>query len=201
MLDATNPQDRRAFLKVATYFEASLVAVAYAIGWLGDVDPLADLRPGLAPLLWGLAGTLPLYGFFHLFYRFPQGGLKTIKRLLIERLGPFLDACRWWELLYLGLLAGFTEEILFRGVLQPLMESHWGWGMGLALSNVLFAMAHFVTPLYAVLAGLTGLYLGFSLDFGGERNLLTPICIHAFYDFLAFWAVACAYRADRGVVF
>jgi membrane protease YdiL (CAAX protease family) len=32
-------------------------------------------------------------------------------------------------------------------------------------------------------------YLGLSLDYGGERNLLTPIAIHALYDFVAFLAI------------
>jgi membrane protease YdiL (CAAX protease family) len=38
--------------------------------------------------------------------------------------------------------------------------------------------------------------LGLSLDYGGERNLLTPIIIHGFYDFLAFVALMRAYRAS-----
>ncbi len=201
MFDSSSPPNRKAFLKVATYFEASLVVVAYIIGWWGNVDPLANLHLQLDAWLWGMAGTVPLYLLFLLSYQLPLGRLYAIKRFLIDRLGPFLNACHWTELLYLGILAGFTEEILFRGLLQPLMESHWGWTAGLVGSNILFAMAHFITPLYALLAGLTGLYLGFSLDFGGERNLLIPVFIHALYDFLAFLAVAKTYRTERGVDF
>lgn len=201
MFDPSQPANRRTFLKVATYFESSLVLAAYFIGWLADVDPLADLRLQADVLLWGLAGTVPLYLLFLLSYHLPAGGLQAIKRFLIEHLGPFLDACHWTGLLYLALLAGVTEEILFRGLLQPLLESHWGWSVGLIASNILFALAHSITPLYALLAGLTGLYLGISLDFGGGRNLLTPIFIHALYDFLAFLAVARTYRAENGMVF
>ena len=91
--------------------------------------------------------------------------------------------------------------MLFRGLLQPLAESRWGWAGGIAASNLLFALAHCVTPLYALLAGLTGLYLGLALDFGGERSLLTPMSLHALYDFLAFMAVARSYRAEHGVAF
>jgi len=201
MLDPQHPLGRQAFLKTATYFEASLVLAAYALGWLEDLDPLADLRPGLASLLWGLAGTVPLYLLFVLSYRLPLGGLRAIKRFLIDRLGPILHACRWMDLLYLSVLAGFTEEVLFRGLLQPLAESRWGWAAGLASSNLLFALAHCITPLYALLAGLTGAYLGLALDFGGERNLLTPMVIHAVYDFLAFLAVARSYRDEHGMAF
>ncbi len=200
MFDSSRRANRSSFLKIATYFETGLVAVAYFIGWLGDVDPLADLHPEVSALLWALAGTIPLYLLFLLSYYMPVGKLHAIKRFLIDRLGPFLNACDGMDLLYLSLLAGITEEILFRGLLQPLLESHWGWAAGIIFSNVLFAMAHFITPLYALLAGLTGLYLGFSLDFGGERNLLTPIVIHALYDFLAFLAVARTYRGEHGWV-
>lgn len=193
--------DRRAFLKVATYFEGSLVLAAYLLGWLGGVDPLASLRFSMDSLAFGLAGTLPLCGVFALAYRLAWPGLKSIKSLLIERLGPLLDACHWTGLAYLAVLAGTTEEILFRGLLQPLLESHWGQAAGLLASNLLFALAHSITPLYALLAGLTGAYLGLSLDFGGERNLLTPITIHALYDFLAFVAVARIYRRGLDRVF
>jgi membrane protease YdiL (CAAX protease family) len=201
MFDPFQPVNRTTFLKVATYFQGGLVIAAYLIGWLADVDPLANLRLRPDALFWGLAGTIPLYLFFLLSYQMPFGQLHAIKRFLIDRMGPLLDACHWSGLLYLGLLAGFTEEVLFRGLLQPLMESNWGWAAGIVLSNVLFAFAHFITPLYALLAGLTGLYLGFALDFGGDRNLLTPIFIHALYDFLAFLAVARSYRVEHGMAF
>lgn len=201
MFDPSRPPDRRVFLKTATYFESGLVLAAYLAGWLAGVDPLADLRFDWAALGFGVAGTVPLSLLFLAAYRLPSDGLRTIRRLLVERLGPFLDACRWTDLLYLGLLAGVTEEILFRGLLQPLLESRWGWAAGLAGSNLLFALAHCATPLYALLAGLTGVYLGLSLDFGGERNLLTPVAIHALYDFLAFLAVARLYRAEHGRAF
>ena len=201
MFEPTQPINRTAFLKVATYFEGSLVLAAYLIGWMADVNPLANLRFQLDALFFGLAGTIPLYLFFLFSYHLPFGKLHIIKRLLIDRMGPMLAACHWSALLYLSLLAGFTEEILFRGLLQPLFESHWGWSVGIVLSNICFAMAHFITPLYAILAGLTGLYLGFAMDFGGERNLLNPIVIHAAYDFLAFLAVVQSYRAEHGVAF
>lgn len=201
MFEPSKPITRRAFLKVATFFEGSLVIIAYLIGWLTEVDPLANLSFNSNAWLWGLAGTVPLYLFFLFSYHLPFRSLYPIKRFLIERMGPLLNTCHWRELLYLGVLAGFTEEVLFRGLLQPLLESHWGWAAGIIVSNVFFAMAHFITPLYALLAGLTGLYLGFALDFGGERNLLTPILIHAIYDFLAFLAVARSYREEHGMAF
>jgi len=62
-------------------------------------------------------------------------------------------------------------------------------------SNLIFGMTHAVTPLYALLAAAVGVYLGLALDYGGDRNLLTPIIIHGLYDFLAFVALMRVYRA------
>jgi membrane protease YdiL (CAAX protease family) len=64
------------------------------------------------------------------------------------------------------------------------------------LSNIVFALVHWVSPLYGLLAGLSGVYLGLSLDAGNERILLTPILIHATYDFLAFVFIAQTYQHE-----
>ncbi|BBL73601.1 CPBP family intramembrane glutamic endopeptidase [Methylomagnum ishizawai] len=181
------------FLWLATGFEGGLIVLAYGLGWLAAIDPLSawSLDPG--GLLLGMLGTLPLYLLFALSYRFPIAGMREIKEFLVGKLGPILCRCHWTELLYLGFLAGVSEEILFRGFLQPWFEQDWGWIGGLVFSNMVFALVHWVTPLYGLLAGLTGAYLGWTLDFGGERNLAVPILIHAIYDFLAFLAVAQTY--------
>jgi membrane protease YdiL (CAAX protease family) len=192
---------RSDFLRIATLFEGGLVVVAYLLGWIGDIDPLADLNFNIAALTWGVAGTVPLYLLFLISYRLPIDELQSIKRLLIDKMGPLLDVCRWQDMIYLGLLAGVTEEVLFRGLLQPWIESAWGWEAGLIGSNILFAFAHWITPLYAILAGLTGLYLGIALDISGERNLGVPILIHALYDILAFMAVTRTYREKNGRFF
>lgn len=186
------------FLTLATWFEGGLILLAYALGWLLSVDPLAAWSFDPAALGLGLAGTLPLCLVFAATYRFPFAGMRDIKNFLVDKLGPLLGGCGAWELLYLGLLAGVSEEILFRGFLQPWLERDWGWLGGLVFSNMIFALVHWVTPLYALLAGLTGAYLGWAMDFGGERNLLIPTTIHALYDFLAFLAVAATYRRQQG---
>ena len=185
---------KRQFFWLATWFEGGLVLLAYGLGWLASMDPLESFVPDPLALAYGLLGTAPLYLFFALGYQFPVAGLREIKEFLVERLGPLLCQCRWWELLYLGCLAGVTEEILFRGFVQPWLERDWGWIGGLVFSNMIFALLHWVTPLYALLAGLTGAYLGLAMDAGESRNLAVPIVIHAVYDFLAFLAVAQLYR-------
>lgn len=190
-----------AFLRLATWFEGSLLLIACLLGWLTDIDPFRHLRFEFRSWAYALAGTAPLYAMFWLSARIRNPGLQEIQRFLLDKLGPFLAALNLGQTAYLALLAGVTEETLFRGVLQPWIEGHWGWVAGIVGSNLLFALAHAISPLYALLAGAVGVYLGVALDFGGERNLLTPTLIHAFYDFLAFLVVAKAYRAGRSRLF
>lgn len=182
------------FLLLATAFEGILLLAAFLLGWVLSIDPLDAWSPGLSATAWGVAGIAPLYAVFLLGYRHPHRGMRVIREFLIDRLGPLLAGCRVLDLLYLAMLAGVAEEFLFRGVLQPWLERDWGFLGGLIFSNLIFALAHWVTPLYGLLAGVTGAYLGLSLDVAGERNLAIPTIIHAGYDFLAFLAVARSYR-------
>ena len=177
MFDLTNRYD---FLGVAILFEGSLVAVAGALGWWFEIDPLAALVWEWRGVACGLAATLPMVALFLVGNRYPLGPLRKIKQFLIDALGPSLMACRWYDLLLIALVAGFGEEVLFRGVLHPLAGLFW--------SNVLFGLAHCVTPTYALLAGVLGGYLGWLLNFSG--NLLAPVVAHGTYDFLAFLIVA-----------
>ncbi len=189
--------NRKDALNIAFWFEGSLIGVAWLIGRFVDVNPFANLSLGGAALFWGIAGTFPLFFLFLLFYRYPLGPLEPIKNSLLDVLGPILSLCGWVELMILATVAGVSEEILFRGLLQPWLEGIAGLSGGLILSNVLFGLVHWITPMYALIAGLIGLYLGFMMDITGSRTLLTPIVIHALYDFLAFLIVAEAYRIQK----
>ena len=181
MLDLTNRYD---FLSMAVLFEGSLIGIASALGWWFKIDPLAQLAWDRQGPVWGLAATVPMIGLFLAANRFSVGPLRTIKHFLHEALGPSLVACRWYDLLLVALVAGIGEELLFRGVLQPLL--------GRVGSNILFGLLHFITPLYALLAGLIGGYLGWLLDH--SENILAPIITHGLYDFLAFLVVARDFR-------
>jgi hypothetical protein len=120
--------------------------------------------------------------------------IQRIRTLLLETIAPYLYRYHWTDLFILALIAGVSEEVLFRGVIQPWMESSWGLTAGLISSSILFGLVHAITPLYAVLATAVSIYLGLFLDYGGERNLLTPIVIHTVYDFLAFLTIMKTYK-------
>ncbi|MDD5578653.1 MAG: CPBP family intramembrane metalloprotease [Methylobacter sp.] len=189
-----NPDD---FFKKACYFEASLVLVALILGWLADINPFENIYFSETAITYGLIGTAPLFLLFLTLEHLPGESIEKIRKLLLETLGPGLHRYHWADLFILSAIAGISEEVVFRGVIQPWMESSWGITAGLIGSNIIFGLVHAVTPLYAVLAALVGIYLGLSLDYGGDRNLLIPIIIHSLYDFLAFIALMRAYRASQ----
>jgi len=183
------------FFKTACYFEASLVLVAVILGWITDINPFANIYFSEHAVIYGVLGTLPLLLLFYAMEYMAIVSVQKIRLLLIETLGPSFHKCSWADLFVLAAIAGIAEEILFRGVIQPWMELSWGMNAGLIVSNILFGLVHAVTPLYAILAAGVGMFLGISLDYNGERNLLTPIVIHGLYDFFAFLAIMKSYRS------
>ncbi|MGR8997999.1 MAG: CPBP family intramembrane glutamic endopeptidase [Gammaproteobacteria bacterium] len=185
------------FFKSACYFEASLVLVALLLGWIAGIDPFEKLYFSEAAIAYGIIGTVPLFLMFLALEQMQGDSIVKIRKLLLQTLGPGLHRYHWTDLFMLAAIAGVSEELLFRGVIQPWIESSWGMAAGLIGSNVIFGLVHAVTPLYAVLAAFVGIYLGLSLDYGGERNLLTPVIIHGLYDFLAFVALMRVYRASQ----
>lgn len=191
------PAEHEKFFKWACYFEASLILVALVLGWIADIDPFENLHFNQNAFFYGLMGAAPLFLLLMALSQINISAVQNIRKLLLDTLGSSLHRLQWQDLLVLSAIAGISEEVLFRGVLQPWLETAWGMTAGLLASNAIFGLVHAVTPLYAVLAGLVGVYLGLCLDYGGQRNLLTPILIHGVYDFLAFMVIMRAYATEQ----
>lgn len=193
----TAPEAKTAsFFKSACTFEASLIGVAVLLGWLVDVNPFATWVFSEVAVLQGLLGTLPLLLLFLALQFAPMKSLQTIRELLAETLVSRLIGLHWTDLLILSAIAGVAEELLFRGVLQPWLEGLIGLSAGLWVSSLVFGLVHAITPVYAILATLVSVYLGLSLDYGGTRNVLTPIVIHGAYDFFAFLMIVHQYKTQ-----
>ena len=140
------------FINIAFWFEASLIGVAWLTGWFAEINPIANLYFSTEALIDGIMATIPMFILFLLFYQYPVGPLYPIRKNLLDIMGPLLSSCRWYELLSLAAVAGISEEILFRGVLQPWMEAGLGVSVGLILSNVIFGLLHWITATYALIA-------------------------------------------------
>lgn len=182
------PSNRRDFLRMATLFQGGLMLLALGLAWLAGINLGEQLRFTGTAVAWGVGATVPMLALFAITYLFPVGPLGTIKDFLHEVLGPPLTQCRWYDLVFVALLAGCSEELLFRGVLQSWI-GRWSALGGLLASSVVFGLAHAITPTYAVLAGLLGIYLGVLFTITGQENLIAPILCHALYDLVAFFVV------------
>lgn len=81
-----------------------------------------------------------------------------------------LDGISNWRALLIGsaillIFTGFTEEIIFRGLLHHVASDLFG-RMGLFLSSALFAIMYIgsLVPAYVLFAGMVGLFFGWCVD-------------------------------------
>lgn len=91
------------------------------------------------------------------------------------------------DLIWLGLLPGMSEELLFRGVMLPALGLTW---FGIVLSSLCFGVLHFSGSqqwAYVIWATVIGVVLGLSAVLTG--NLLVPIVAHITTNLVSscFW--------------
>ncbi len=181
------------FLTGAGLFEGALLLVAFALGFIVDVHPTAELVWSWQDFGVGLLATVPMLFLLAACFLSNANGLRQIRNFLSETLGPLLDRCRIVDIVFLALLAGICEEVLFRGLLYQWIRA-WNATLAIIVCNLLFALAHSITPLYAMLAGFIGLYLTALMTVDSTPNLLIPMTAHAAYDFVAFLVILWDYR-------
>jgi membrane protease YdiL (CAAX protease family) len=99
--------------------------------------------------------------------------LGSVRRIMRGEIKTAFSSATVLDICLISLWAGLAEELLFRGVIQ----AKWG----LVAASVLFGVLHFVTPAYALLATVVGIYIGLLQHF--FQSLLIPIQLHAIYDF------------------
>jgi len=181
----------------------SLLIVAAIIVAFFLKTPNYGLGPNIifsqAALVQGIQCAIPLfvlaYGLDTIEERVPalQDVTKATLRSVLALLGGTLKpALALVVSLALGLVAGFGEEMLFRGVMQYELSMKFGTLLGVAVSSIVFGLLHAVTPLYAFFATLASVFFGSLYVRSG--NLAVPIVTHAVYDIgallWAHWTVA-----------
>jgi membrane protease YdiL (CAAX protease family) len=76
-------------------------------------------------------------------------------------------------------LAPLFEEVMFRGILLPLVARRWGTAAAVVTVSALFAMVHFhlpsVVPLFVIA-------VAFSLGYLYSGSLLVPVAMHAMFN-------------------
>ena len=155
-----------------------LFGVAKLWLYLGDLQ-LRPLVMTVEALGLGIAIGLGLTGLSSIVY----AAWATYRQSADFYLAMVLKPLAIPDLVWLGLLPGLSEELLFRGVMLPVLGLD---PIGIVLSSLCFGVLH-MTNLqqwpYAVWATIVGMILAFTMVETG--NLLIPIVAHITTNFVS----------------
>lgn len=140
-------------------------------------------------LFFDTVSLLPLqFTLSHALQGIAIGGGITLSSAVIYELWPtyrksadfylrfVLAPLAWHDLIWMGLLPGLSEELLFRGVMLPAIGLNW---FGILVSGLSFGVLHLSSLqqwTYVIWATVIGLVLAISAVATG--NLLVPILAH-----------------------
>jgi uncharacterized protein len=133
--------------------------------------------------IWGVGFAIAISGASYLLYRlWPQYRISAdyYVNLVVAPLEPL-------DVIWLGLLPGLSEELLFRGVMLPEFGRNWE---GIIISSLCFGALHLSGwkqwP-YMLWACVIGVVFGYSAVWSG--NLLVPIVAHCLTNMIsgAIW--------------
>ena len=171
------PFSRSQLLRIALLVEGAVLLLAVLLALWLDINllPLSnDLGRDVA--VGSLAAVLPAALFILSLSRQARRILwiGSLQKTLLSLQGIFSQA-RVLDLVAISLIAGIAEEVLFRGVIQT--------QLGILPASILFGLAHLITPTYAVIATIMGIYIG--ILYQVFDSLLIPIQLHFIYDLFA----------------
>lgn len=178
---------------------AFLGLVAYGLSLLLNTPFSTQIAFQANDALIGVIATLPLVVFLWWFSNTSVDGLAKFRESQIEFFVNIGFRFTPMRIALMAFAAGVSEELLFRGVFQTWLTGFAPVAVAIILSNVVFGLLHMRTVLYAVIAGLVGVYLG--ALYAATGNLLAPIITHMLYDAVALEYTRRAvadYRARNG---
>jgi membrane protease YdiL (CAAX protease family) len=155
-----------------------LLIIAKLWQTVGSV-PLLPIEFSIQDFFWGVGLSLAITAASGGLYRLWPAYRRSANYYLELVLKPLV----WPDYIWLGLLPGLSEELLFRGVMLPALGANT---LSVLVSSLLFGILHLSGNKqwpYAIWATAIGLALGFSAIATG--NLLVPIVAHALTNFLS----------------
>jgi membrane protease YdiL (CAAX protease family) len=141
----------------------------FSISWSGT---------GYALLL-----SIPMFAALFLTIRSNWEPLLHLRNEMEEKVVPIFANCKIIDLAVIAFLAGFGEELFFRGWMQNALANQFGIWAGILVASLIFGLAHYLSNTYFIYAFFTGIYLGVIYQTTG--NLYIVMIIHAMYDFIA----------------
>lgn len=169
------------FITLVMLFEAALLPLSLALSWLCDL-PLA-LSPDGLWIAVGVLSTLPIWWLLVWARGLRVRPVEEFFAWVDSNIVTLFRGAAPWQIAVIAVLAGFGEEMLFRGILQQALQGWLGAWPGLLLASIAFGVAHWVNRTYMIFACIMGLYLG--VLYWRTGSLLVPVIVHALYDFLA----------------
>ncbi|MEX0938456.1 MAG: type II CAAX endopeptidase family protein [Pirellulales bacterium] len=173
---------RAGVLRTAILVEAGIGLLGWAIGIGLGRSPMDFFHWRMVDLIWGVAATVPMLAALAVCLWLPFAPMRRLTRIVREILIPMFQGAHWTQIALISALAGWGEELFFRGVVQYFSQQWLGPLGGLAVASIVFGLAHPLTRTYIVVAAVIGAYLGWLwLTFD---NLLVPMVAHGLYDFV-----------------
>lgn len=174
--------DRHGTIRIALLFEGGLGVLAFLLAWSFGIPLASRMSVDARQILWGLVASGPMLVAFWSIRHTRRRSLRRIHRLVEWLARELFPTGSLVLIAIVSLLAGFGEEALFRGVLQPLAGRWTTPWVGLVVVSILFGLAHCLSWLYFILAALIGLYFGILAN--TFDSVTVPAVTHSFYDFI-----------------
>jgi hypothetical protein len=173
-----------AFAATVVYVPLLIVGLVLAIFWQKTIPgPHATPARMAEDIGIGLATGLALVGITWVLARF-LGPLQQQEREFRRVLGPL--GAR--DMVLLALLSGVAEEVLFRGVVQPML--------GYVATSILFGALHFVPALvflpWTVFALATGFLFGWMFE--ARESVIAPTIAHVVVNAINLYLIVSGRR-------
>lgn len=177
MNDDTLPRE----ITLTTLFSLQILLLGVAIFLFVILDYQLNLngRLGFIALLAGAAcGVVTYWLSFLLFVS--NSFFERYFRDLTRRLYQAYSGFSWPVIITISLLAGISEELLFRGVIQSWVASHSTVFWGILVSALCFGLVHAISLFYFVFTFAFGCLI--SVTYFYTESFLFIVAWHAVYD-------------------
>ena len=172
-------------LRLEVILATALVLIAVLWNWIRDLGLETALEGSLANVLIGLLSTALLCTSLTLVTSEWSSRvllLREMKGIWDGLLTPLGKSLTLREIAIIAILSGVSEELFFRGILQP--------EIGIVAASLCFGLLHPLNLSYVVWATLVGFGFGVLLETTG--SLIPAMICHSGYNFVAliylrFW--------------
>ncbi|KJU87663.1 tr [Candidatus Magnetobacterium bavaricum] len=167
--------ERKRVVVLAIIVEGGLLLLAAALSGSLHIKLVFGSGHPLRDCLLAVAWTVPPVAVFVLSLSDRAMSLSfmaTMRQFVIQHVRAMFINTTLVDVVCICMLAGVSEEALFRGIIQA--------KFGIVWASVVFGLLHFISPAYFVFATAMGLYLGWA--FAMYDSLFVPILVHFLYD-------------------